>query len=172
MPEPSIQLAIILLVTGLVVLFLELFIPSAGILFAVSMVCIVSSVVVAFFVNPVLGLLLIVVDVVLACVLPGVALRIWAQTPIGRRMFLDAPVLGTEKNSESPMVTTTDGFDYLTLMGETGKTLTPLRPVGTTDFAGRRVDTVSEGVMIDKGEYVRVVSVEGHRVVVRRLDDA
>ena len=171
MPEPSIQLALILLVTGLTVLFLELFIPSAGVLFAVSMVCIVSSVVVAFFVHPVLGLGLILVDIALACVLPGVALRIWAKTPMGRRMFLDAPATGTEKNPDSPIITSTDGFDYLTLMGETGITLTTLRPAGTTDFDGRRVDTVSEGVMIERGEQVRVVSVEGHRVVVRRLDD-
>lgn len=171
MPEPTIHLALILLLTGLTVLFLELFIPSAGVLFAISMVCIVSSVVVAFFVHPMLGVALIATDLILACVLPGVVLKIWAKTPFGRRMFLDAPAPLADNDLDSPAITSTDGFDYMTLMGETGKTLTPLRPSGTTDFAGRRVDTVSEGVMIEKGELVRVVSVEGHRVVVRQLDD-
>ena len=56
------------------------------------------------------------------------------------------------------------------LLGEVGVTQTALRPSGMTDFDGRRVDTVTEGGMIDKGARVKGIQVRGNRVVVRRLD--
>jgi membrane-bound ClpP family serine protease len=168
MPEPTLQLAVILLAAGLIVLFLELFIPSAGTLFAISMVCLVSSVVVAFYVAPAVGVAFLAVDLVLAIVLPSFALRIWRNTPFGRRMFLDQPAPSAEE--PHPLeISADDQFDYRSLIGQTGETVTPHRPSGTTDFAGRRVDTVSEGVMIERGRSVRVVAVEGNRVVVRDL---
>jgi membrane-bound serine protease (ClpP class) len=52
------------------------------------------------------------------------------------------------------------------LAGRVGLTLTPLRPSGAVDIEGRRVDVVTDGQFIDAGERVKVVSVEGTRVVV------
>lgn len=171
MPEPSLALAAFLLVAGLSVLLLELFLPTAGLLFAVAMVCVVSSVAVAFWVHPIAGLVFVVVDLALAFVLPGIGLKIWARSPVGRRMFLDAPQTNAaEKKPPASNTSSVDGFDYQDLMGEKGVVITSLRPAGTTDFSGRRVDTVSEGVMIDRGETVRVVAVEGRRVVVRLVE--
>jgi membrane-bound serine protease (ClpP class) len=48
--------------------------------------------------------------------------------------------------------------------------LTPLRPVGTAEFMGRRVESVAEGIMIERGEHVRVIAVQGNRVVVRKIE--
>jgi membrane-bound ClpP family serine protease len=79
-------------------------------------------------------------------------------------MFLDVPT--PTQDPPLPRIST-EGLDYHTLMGEVGRTITPLRPAGTTDFDGQRVDTVSEGIMIERGSTVRVVAVEGRRVVVR-----
>jgi membrane-bound ClpP family serine protease len=56
------------------------------------------------------------------------------------------------------------------LKGQTGKTVTPMRPAGTVQFGGRRIDALSEGVMIDPGVWVRCVDVKAGRVVVRRVD--
>ena len=166
MPEPSIEQAILLLVIGLAILVLELFLPSAGLLFVVALICVVGSVVVAFMTSATSGGAMIVVVVILAMILPGIGLKLWKMTPIGRRMFLDEPP------SDEDAGATPSGFsDYHGLMGEIGRTLTPLRPSGTTDFSGRRVDTVSEGVMIERGELVRVVAVEGRRIVVRRYEE-
>ncbi|GIX07756.1 MAG: serine protease [Candidatus Poribacteria bacterium] len=53
------------------------------------------------------------------------------------------------------------------LVGRVGVALTPLRPVGTAEFDGQRVDVVAEGEFIPKGTPVRVVQVEGPSVVVR-----
>src|SRR5690606_30963900 len=54
-----------------------------------------------------------------------------------------------------------------TLLGERGVALSPLRPAGTAEIGGRRVDVMTEGSFVPAGEPVEVVSVRGSRVVVR-----
>ncbi len=56
------------------------------------------------------------------------------------------------------------------LIGTVGKTLSPLRPAGIALFENRRVDCLSQGMMIDPGEWVKCVDVRGATVVVRKLD--
>jgi membrane-bound serine protease (ClpP class) len=51
--------------------------------------------------------------------------------------------------------------------GERGVALSPLRPAGSAEVAGRVVDVVTEGEYADAGTPVVVVAVEGPRVVVR-----
>ena len=57
----------------------------------------------------------------------------------------------------------------LDLIGQEGVTLTPLRPSGTALIGDERVDVVSESNFIDKNINIKVVKVEGIRVVVREL---
>jgi membrane-bound serine protease (ClpP class) len=57
------------------------------------------------------------------------------------------------------------------LLNETGTALTPLRPSGTAVINGRRVDVVTEGAMIDRNTPIKVVAIEGMRVVVRALPE-
>ena len=56
------------------------------------------------------------------------------------------------------------------LRGRYGKTVSSLRPAGITEFDGRRVDTMSEGVMIGPDEWVRCIDVKAGKVVVRQVD--
>ena len=56
------------------------------------------------------------------------------------------------------------------LMGLEGITVTPLRPAGTALLDGERIDVVSEGGFIEENKRVKVVNVEGMRVVVREED--
>jgi membrane-bound serine protease (ClpP class) len=44
-----------------------------------------------------------------------------------------------------------------------------LRPAGVALVNGRRVDVVTEGGLIAAGARVKVVAIEGNRVVVRRV---
>ena len=55
------------------------------------------------------------------------------------------------------------------LLGKTGEVLSELRPAGSAQIEGTPVDVVSEGVFIAKGQRVRLVAVEGSRVVVRKI---
>lgn len=53
------------------------------------------------------------------------------------------------------------------LVGQTGTALSNLRPSGTAMIGGRRVDVVTEGGMVERGAPIKVLAVEGLRVVVR-----
>jgi membrane-bound serine protease (ClpP class) len=59
------------------------------------------------------------------------------------------------------------GAEQPELLNQTGTALTTLRPSGMALIAGRRVDVVSEGALIEKGAAVKVVAIEGMRTVVR-----
>ena len=60
------------------------------------------------------------------------------------------------------------GVDRPELLHGTGTALTQLRPSGTASINGQRVDVVTEGGLIERGTAVKVVAVEGSRIVVRR----
>ena len=53
------------------------------------------------------------------------------------------------------------------LLGRVGMAVTTLRPAGTAEIDGRRVDVVSQSTFVSAGEPVEVVSVRGSRVEVR-----
>jgi membrane-bound serine protease (ClpP class) len=61
------------------------------------------------------------------------------------------------------------GTERPELVGQTGTALSHLRPSGSAVINGQRVDVVTEGSMIEKGSDIKVVAVEGLRVVVRAL---
>ena len=56
--------------------------------------------------------------------------------------------------------------------GMTGQVTTGLRPSGRAQIAGRLVDVVSRGEWIEVGRAVRVLEVQGNRIVVEELPDA
>ena len=60
--------------------------------------------------------------------------------------------------------------DKVAQLRQEGHAESPLRPAGYAIINGRQVDVVTEGNMIEKGEKLKVVKVEGSRVVVRELD--
>ena len=55
------------------------------------------------------------------------------------------------------------------LLGATGVAETALRPAGKARFGNRFVDVVTEGDLIDRGESIKIVQVDGSRVVVARI---
>ncbi len=57
------------------------------------------------------------------------------------------------------------------LLNQTGTAYTQLRPSGTALINGKRVDVVTEGALIERGTPVKVVAIEGARVVVRAVVD-
>ena len=64
----------------------------------------------------------------------------------------------------------TVGAEQPQLLNQTGSAFTDLRPSGTAVINGRRVDVVTEGPFIERGAPVKVVAIEGLRVVVRATE--
>jgi membrane-bound serine protease (ClpP class) len=59
--------------------------------------------------------------------------------------------------------------DYAAWSGKEGEAATDLRPAGTVVVDGKRLDVVTAGELIARGSKVKVVKVEGNRVVVRAV---
>jgi len=57
------------------------------------------------------------------------------------------------------------------LVGQTAIAHTPLRPAGILTLDNQRIDAVSDGTYIEAGSSVRIVQVEGNRVVVEEAQE-
>lgn len=57
------------------------------------------------------------------------------------------------------------------LVGLTGRALTPLRPSGTGLFESERLDIVSVGNFIKQNDPIEIISVNGSRIVVQRIEE-
>ncbi len=55
-------------------------------------------------------------------------------------------------------------------LNKEGRALTTLRPSGTADFDGVRLDVVTDGEFIQKDTLVKITKVQGRRIVVKAVD--
>lgn len=153
-----IQLFIIFTLAGLFLVGAEIFVPG-GILGIIGGLALILAVVAAF---PAFGAFGGIVSAVAIIVMVGVAMILWAKifpkTSLGKKMTVSTDL----RDSKA----TEDGLSAL--LDGTGETLSDLRPSGFALINGRRTDVVTEGEMISKGESVKVIEIEGNRVVVAR----
>lgn len=56
------------------------------------------------------------------------------------------------------------------MVGMEGVAVTQLRPTGTGEFSGMRIDVVTEGDFIPKGSKIKIIDVKGYRTIVSRSD--
>lgn len=80
-----------------------------------------------------------------------------------------SPLVLKNKESEDEGYISADDMEFF--VGKEGSSLTMLRPAGTCDFDGVRLDVVTEGNFIEKGCKVKIMKVEGRRIVVSRIED-
>lgn len=139
---------------GALVLIAELFIPSHGVLTFVGIALLVAGIVQTFrFGGEKAAAVSVIACLVVLPVFAVVAVKVWPRTWVGRRIAPPNPVL-------TPRDTSVPAEEISRYVGQTGRTLSPLRPVGICEFNGRRVSCVAEFGMLDAG-----VAVEGLRVV-------
>ncbi|WP_010650897.1 NfeD family protein [Oceanobacillus massiliensis] len=60
--------------------------------------------------------------------------------------------------------------EYKSLLGEEGITLNALRPVGTVKIGKQDYSAISNGQWIEKGSSIRVVQVDGTRILVEKME--
>ncbi|HOJ10795.1 MAG TPA: NfeD family protein [Clostridiales bacterium] len=108
-----------------------------------------------------------IVMVILVLVIIGIILLLVIRSASKGRLAKKL-ILSDSSNVESGFA----GRENLeSFMDKTGTATTILRPSGTGDFDGIKLDIVTEGEFIPKGTKIKVVKVEGIRVVVKRTDD-
>ena len=81
----------VFLAIGLLLLMLEVFIPSGGLIGLCSVACLVLCLWYAFAYSPGLGLTFMLIDLVALPLTAVLAFSLWSRTPLGRRFFLRPP---------------------------------------------------------------------------------
>ncbi|HMM05394.1 MAG TPA: NfeD family protein [Clostridiales bacterium] len=87
-----------------------------------------------------------------------------------KKSFIRRFVLSDRTDTQSGY--TPPNMDNEKYLGREGYTLTQLRPAGTMKIDGGRVDVVSDGGYVDAGVKVRVVGLDGTRILVREVEEA
>lgn len=147
-------LIITLLILGAVLMFLETLLPGliAGI---IGFICLVAAVVLGYSDYGYQTGTLILAGVMLGLIIGTWSwLRFFPESRIARK-FISRGAVGEL------------GVDKPELLNGLGEALTQLRPSGTASINGQRVDVVAETGLIERGVKIKVVAVEGARVVVR-----
>ena len=157
---------LLILALGLFLLITEAFIPSGGLIGILAIGCLLWSLYLAFTVPsaPNLGWKFVTAELVLIPIVMVVAIQLWPKTPLARRIFLPPPDLDDAETAHIRQ-----RFDHL--IGDFGRALTPLRPSGSVDFEGRRIDAMAEEGLIAAGSLVRAVRVQSGILIVQMADD-
>ena len=92
------------------------------------------------------------------------SIKYWHQTPVGKRI-----------SPPNPVVTAADTGDWEAKLspyiGKVGRSLSQLRPVGTCEFDGERLECIAEMGVIDRDQRVKAIAVRGRNLSVAPADD-
>ncbi|WP_456279616.1 nodulation protein NfeD [Bacillus sp. K7] len=151
---------VLLFAGGVILILLEIFLPG-GIIGLLGLGAIVASLFLAAGSFTVMAISLLIASAV------SITAFILLTRVLGKRMkFFKKFVLNDSTNTESGYVSNQTRTD---LIGKVGITYTQLRPAGTVIIDDERLDVVSEGSFTEKDKKVKVVKVEGSRIVVREI---
>ena len=147
----------ILFAAGMLLLLAEAFNPGFGIAGGLGLALMVAGIILTAR-TPFEAVVMFVLLLLLLAVLLFFVLRSAKSGFLYRKLILKSSA------------TKQEGFaavaEDTALVGKEGIVLTQLRPAGTGDIDGVRLDIVSEGAFIEVGTCIRVIRVEGRRIVV------
>jgi len=161
------DLAILLFFLGLLLVAVEIFVPSLGLLSLMAGACFIASITFAFQESRTWGFGFLGGTLIVVPILIVVAFKVLPVTPIGKRMILAGPDRTRAVRGADVSSAPRHG-----LLDREGVAATTLRPAGVVEIDGERVDVITEGEWVDAGTAVVVTEVEGNRVVVRARDGA
>ncbi|AZU63378.1 NfeD family protein [Neobacillus mesonae] len=150
-----------LFVVGILLIFFELFLPGA-----VAGTLGFGALLFSFFLaaeNPLQMGVSILIAIIISITVFFLMIRV-----LGKKLILfNKMVLFDTAKKEDGYVSNINRTD---LLGQEGIALTTLRPAGTIVINNERIDVVSEGSYIEKNVRVKVIKVEGARIVVREVN--
>jgi membrane-bound serine protease (ClpP class) len=163
MEQSELVLAYVLIAVGFLLLLGELLFTS-GTLLVLGLTAIAAGVGLAFYHGSTTGVLTLLAVMVALPIFGGLLARYWPKTSMGRRMVLSAP------DEDATIAAMPVNLELERLRGRFGRALSDLRPSGVCDFDGWRVDTITEGMMVEAGHWVKCVDVRAGKVIVRPAD--
>jgi len=153
------KLFVIFLVSGVLLIGAEIFAPGAvlGIMGSALLVAAAVTGFVAF--GPAGGAYALLGIIILSVAVVILWMKYFPGSFVGRKIIV-ANDLSTSKSAP----------DFTSLVGQEGMTTSELRPAGFATINGKRIDVVTQGEMLSKDERVKVVRVEGSRVIVQSIN--
>ena len=156
------ELFIMLLITGLFLIGAEVFIPG-GVLGLIGGIALIGASIAAFAdpgisntaATAITGGIVISIGVVIY-----LWIRFFPKTPVGKKMTVSRD-LHSAKGTEGGLAE---------LLGKRGVTISPLHPGGYAEIEGRRVDVITMGEMVGRDKDIKVIEIEGNRVVVEAAE--
>ncbi|WP_338750199.1 nodulation protein NfeD [Bacillus sp. FJAT-52991] len=154
--------SILLFVIGAILIVAELFLPG-GVAGLLGITSVTGSILLAGDNVKWMGISLLIAMAV------AIISMILMVKVFGKKMkFFKKMILTDSTSTESGYVS---NANRLELIGKIGITRTPFRPAGTVMIDGERIDAVTEGGFINAEKSVKVIKVEGSRIVVRELEE-
>lgn len=142
----------------------EVLIPSAGMLSLCALACLVGGVTIFFRHSPLTGWMGVMMAIVMVPSLLAIAYKVLPRTRFGRAAILTPP-------SRERGDAIADTPELGKLLGQVGRVVSPMRPVGMCAFEQRKVECVAESGYVEKDKKVRVIRVEGTQVTVRLAEE-
>ena len=153
-------LAIFCFAFGFTLMVIEIFHPGFGVFGVFGGILLIAGIVLTA--KTLLdGLIMFIVILALLGFMLAIAIQSASKGRLSKIL-----ILHSEQKKEAGYIGTED-LDYF--LNAEGEALTILRPSGTADFKGVKLDVVTEGDFISKGEKVKVMKVQGRRIVVRKI---
>lgn len=155
-------LSIIGILAAILLLTVEVFLPTAGTVGIVALLVAIAAVAAAFLHSTMYGSIFLLLIVVAIPFLFAVAVKIWPRTPMGRMILIG------DIKKENVMPQSSHYKRVADQIGRLGVALTKMYPSGIIMIDDQKFDAVTKGFPIEAGETVKVVSVEGNRLQVQK----
>ncbi len=153
--------ALLLYFAAIVLAFVDLFVPSGGLLVIVAALGGIAAVLFAFRSGNTAGMGMLTLVIASVPVFAFLAIRIWPHTPIGRRIILKLP----EPTYGSPVI----GDDPLReLVGQVFQIEAAFLPTGQLRVGHLRHNALAESGFIEAGAHVKVIAVRERNLIVRQ----
>ncbi|MDD2430432.1 MAG: NfeD family protein [Firmicutes bacterium] len=155
---------VVLFIAGLIFLILEIFvIPGFGIVGILGIAGIFTSIVLSFE-NFAQAIWVLVAAIALTALAIKLLWKRLKKAPIMKKIILEASLDDQKGYSAS-------SNKLKELEGKDGITVTVMRPSGMVEIESRRYSAQTDGEFLEKGIRVRVVEVQGNRIVVESIKE-
>lgn len=152
----------VIFILGLILLTIEIFAPGFGIFGIGGIVLLIVGIILTAR-NTFEAVVMVVILLLLIAFALVYILRSAKRGKLSKKLILWSAAKKEEGYSTSSNIDD--------LVGKEGIALTTLRPSGSGEFEGRRLDVVTDGTYIEGGTRIKIIRIEGNRIVVNQIKE-
>lgn len=152
--------SLIIFVVGLILLIIEAIAPGFGLPGISGIILILAGIILAMD-SVQSAILSLSISIILTAIITALLIKRGRNIEAFKKI-----VLSTKQKDEEGYLSSSTKSEYL---GKEGVALSDLRPSGVIQVDEEKLDALSEGNFIPKGSGIKIIRVEGPKIIVRRL---